>query len=333
MMKQTKYIKYTPHSALFLFALLSLAGCKNSEIVELNGYIEAEPTLVSSSQAGNLTHLTLSKGEWAKAGELLFTLEQENELAQVAEAKSTYQRLLSLIEDNLKGKRPEEKAALQAELDSAKASLKLSEIEVKRQADLIKSGYTSKSNLDTLIAQRDKNLAQVAEAESQIKLAALGIREDLLQASREEASMAQAQLAQAQWRLDQKNIKFDGTTKARVEDIFFRIGEWVPAGTPVMKLQTPELIKARFFVPEAQLSKIQLGQKIIIQCDGCSKPLSAKVSFISTQAEFTPPVIFSQENRERLVFMVEATPIPSDALKFKAGQPVQIHWETVEQKA
>jgi HlyD family secretion protein len=322
-----------------ILVIFTLTGCKKTEKLELNGYIEAEPTLVASSQSGMLTHLKISKGDWVKANQALCVLEQENEIAQVSEAKAKYDRLVAILEDNLKGKRPEERAALQAELDSAKASLKLSEIELKRQTNLIQSGYTSKSNLDTLTAQRDKNLAHVKEISAQIELAQLGVRQDLLQASQEEANMAQAQLAQAQWRLDQKNLVFHAANKARVEDIFFRIGEWVPAGSPIIKLQTVEQIKARFFVPEALLPKIKLGQNITLSCDGCpkesnkSKALFAKISFISNRAEFTPPVIFSQQTRERLVFMVEATPPIDQAIQFKGGQPIQIQWEYIEQES
>ncbi len=333
------YSKHTKISwatlSMALAIMLSLTGCKNSGELTLNGYIEAEPILVASSQSGALVNLTVSKGAWAKPGQLLFILEQENELAQVAEAKAKYQRLIAILEDNTKGKRPEERAALQAELNSAQASLTLSEIELKRQANLIKSGYTSKSNLDILTAQRDQNLAKLSEISAQIKLAALGIRENLLDASHEDVKMAKAQLAQAQWRLDQKNIKLLSPlgAQARIEDIFFRIGEWVPAGSPVIKLQDPHFIKVRFFIPEALLPKIKLGQKLRLSCDGCANRLSATVHFIASQAEFTPPVIFSQENRNRLVFMVEATPTPTQAIYFKAGQPIQIHLSYLEQEA
>lgn len=330
-MRHSKYLtKITLISTITMVAIFCLTGCKHREEFELNGYVEAEPVLVASSQSGTLTELHAAKGDWVKPEALLFNLEQVNELAQVAEAQATYQRLTAIVEDNIKGKRPEEMAALEAELDSAKASLKLSEIELKRQADLIKSGYTSKSNLDILTAQRDKNLALVSELNAQIKLAELGARQDLIEASKEEANAAKARLAQAQWRLDQKNLLLNTPHQARVEDIYFRLGEWVPAGTPVMKLQMLEFIKARFFVPEAMLPKIKLGQKIKILCDGCQQDFFATISFISDQVEFTPPVIFSEQNRERLVFMVEATPLSTEAVYLKAGQPIQIHWEHVE---
>lgn len=329
-MRHFKYLIQVTLITVVMAIGLVFAGCKDRENVELNGYIEAEPVLVASSQSGTLTQLHTIKGNWLEPKSKLFNLEQANELAQVAEAQATYQRLTAIVEDNLKGKRPEEMAALRAELDSAKASLKLSEVDLKRQADLIKSGYTSKSNLDSLTAQRDKNLALVAELNAQIKLAELGARQDLLQASKEEANASKARLAQAQWRLDQKNLVLNTPYKARVEDIYFRLGEWVPAGSPVVKLQMLEFIKARFFVPETMLPKITLGQKIRIVCDGCQQDIFANISFISDQVEFTPPVIFSEQNRERLVFMVEATPSPSHAMHLKAGQPIQIQWEQIK---
>lgn len=313
-----------------ILVMLVIKSCHQKELLEQNGYIESEPTLIASSQSGTLTTLNVSKGQWIQKGHPLFKLEQENEMAQLAEANAKYQRLQAILEDNTKGKRPEERDALRAELDAAKASLKLSEIEVKRQTNLIQSGYTSKSNLDTLIAQRDKNQAAVKEIMAQMDLAELGVRQDLLTASEADVKIAEAQMVQAKWRLDQKNMFFESATTARVEDIFFRLGEWVPSGHPVIKLQTPALIKARFFIPEAMLPKIKLGQQVTISCDGCPDNLTGAVSFISDRAEFTPPVIFSQQRRERLVFMIEALPTPKQAVFFKAGQPIQVHWQYIE---
>ena len=107
-------------------------------------------------------------------------------------------------------------------------------------------------------------------------------------------------------------------------DTFFRAGEWVAAGQPVVSLLPPGATKARFFVPESELGAIAIGQAVSVACDGCSAPVAARISFISTQAEYTPPVIYSNSQRARLVFMVEARPDPKDAARLRPGQPIDV---------
>jgi HlyD family secretion protein len=109
----------------------------------------------------------------------------------------------------------------------------------------------------------------------------------------------------------------------RVTDTLFARGDWVPSGAPVVSLLPPGNVKVRFFVPETQLGTVSVGQKVAVSCDGCA-PISATVSFIAPQAEYTPPVIYSKESRSKLVFLVEAKPAPEDALKLHPGQPVDV---------
>jgi HlyD family secretion protein len=101
-------------------------------------------------------------------------------------------------------------------------------------------------------------------------------------------------------------------------------GEWVPAGAPVVSVLPAANVKARFFVPETELGRVRVGQGVKLACDGCGAPIDAKVSFIATQAEFTPPVIYSKDSRAKLVFLVEARPSPADAVKLHPGQPVDV---------
>jgi HlyD family secretion protein len=104
----------------------------------------------------------------------------------------------------------------------------------------------------------------------------------------------------------------------------YRSGEWVPAGSPVVRMLPPENIKVRFFVPEAVLSSLSLGHKVAIRCDSCAADISASIRYISNQAEYTPPIIYSNDTRSKFVFMVEARPQPADAVKLHPGQPVQV---------
>ena len=133
---------------------------------------------------------------------------------------------------------------------------------------------------------------------------------------------AQARLDSAQTRLGRR--KMVSPVAGSVQQIYYRQGELVPAGRPVLSLLPPGNIKVRFFVPETMLPKVSLGDAVIIHCDGCEADVPAKVTFISRSAEFTPPVIYSRGSREKLVFMVEAWPAPADAARLRPGLPVDV---------
>jgi HlyD family secretion protein len=110
----------------------------------------------------------------------------------------------------------------------------------------------------------------------------------------------------------------------RVFDTPFRVGEWVAAGNPVVRMLPPGNVKVRAFVPEAIVGSLAPGRKVAIRCDGCPADVPATLSYVSTDAEFTPPVIYSNETRGKLVFMIEARPAPDAATKLNPGQPVSV---------
>jgi HlyD family secretion protein len=131
---------------------------------------------------------------------------------------------------------------------------------------------------------------------------------------------AEARLNSARTRLDRR--KLVSPVAGTVQEIYFRVGEMVPAGRPIVSLLPPENVRVRFFVPQAVLPQVHIGDRITITCDGCAQGMVARVNFISAQAEFTPPIIYSREERTRLVFRIEAMPEkPADV---RVGQPVSI---------
>jgi len=134
----------------------------------------------------------------------------------------------------------------------------------------------------------------------------------------------EAAVAKADWDLAQK--RQSAPQAGSVFDTLYRAGEWVPAGRPVISLLTPAGIKVRAFVPQTRLGAIQVGNPVRVSVDGVSEPFSGKISFISPQAEYTPPVIYSQESRTKLVFMVEVTFDPATAAKLHPGQPVDVQF-------
>ena len=131
---------------------------------------------------------------------------------------------------------------------------------------------------------------------------------------------AEARLNSARTRLARRQVK--SPAAGTVEQVYYRPGETVPAGRPVLALLPPGNLKIRYFVPQAKLPTIKIGDTVQVACDGCAQGLTAQVSFIARSAEYTPPVIFSQEERAKLVFLIEARPAQPD--KLRVGQPVTV---------
>jgi HlyD family secretion protein len=131
---------------------------------------------------------------------------------------------------------------------------------------------------------------------------------------------AQARLNSARTRLERRHAV--SPVAGTVQEVYFRVGEMVQAGRPIVSLLPPENVRVRFFVPQATLPQVHVGDKIAVNCDGCAPGLTARVNFISAQAEFTPPVIYSLEERARLVFRIEA--IPEQPADLRVGQPISI---------
>jgi HlyD family secretion protein len=211
---------------------------------------------------------------------------------------------------------------VQAQLAQAKAQSVQASAELRRQEQLVAQGFVSASRLDDVRAAARQASARVAELEASLHVAMLPARSDERTAAAATTEAARKAVEQARWREDQ--MRQSAPVGARVADTFFRQGEWVGAGQPVVSLLPPGATKARFFVPEGELGAIAVGQPVSLQCDGCGAPIAARISFIATQAEYTPPVIYSNSQRARLVFMVEARPAAADEAKLRPGQPIDV---------
>ncbi len=300
----------------------AIAGCGNQTNGALQGYAEGEYLRAASPIAGQLARLHVARGAEVKTGEPLFALEQENEAAARRQAGEQLRQADAQYRNLLTGKRPEEIEALRAQLAQAEASLSLSESNLARQEELARAKFISKEAADTARSARDRDQGRVSELKAQLAAAKLAARPDEIRAASAAAAAAREALAQAEWRLEQKSLR--APRDGRVTDTLYVQGEWVPAGSPVVALLPPANIKIRFFVPEKILGSVKTGQAVSVRCDGCEKAISAHIVYISSQAEYTPPVIYSRENRAKLVFLVEARPEIADATKLHPGQPVEV---------
>lgn len=237
-----------------IFAALALAGCANSNDRVVQGWVEAELIFVSPDEQGRVETLKVREGDHVKKGDLLFTLDDDLQKADVVV------RNTSVIN-------------AQQAFDRAK--------------ELLKSAAGTQKTYD--------------DAEAALR-------------------QAKANLEWSQTRLARRSAHSPG--EGTVEQIYYRPGETVPAGRPVVALLPPGNLKVRSFVPQAVLPELKYGDTVGITCDGCDKDLTAKISFLARSAEFTPPVIYSTEERAKLVFLVEARPERPE--KFRVGQPVTV---------
>ncbi|NGZ08452.1 MAG: HlyD family efflux transporter periplasmic adaptor subunit [Nitrospira sp. LK70] len=308
-----------------LAAAVVQPGCGRSSSDQVQGYVEGEYIYVASPYAGALASLSVRRGEQVGAGDPLFALEQVSEQAVRDEAEKKLGQALANLDDAKKGKRPSEIESLRAQLKYAQAALRLSVQEVTRQEGLkAMPGAVVEMELDRARAMRDQNRQRVAELEADLNTALLGARADQVAAAEAEVRAKEAALVGAEWALAQKR---QAAPKAGfVFDTLYREGEWVAAGRPVVVLLPPDHIKVRAFVPETKVGTIKLGDVVKITIDGVQGTVQGKVGYISPRAEYTPPVIYSRENREKLVFMVEALFDRDTARNLHPGQPVDVRF-------
>lgn len=306
-----------------LALLLSSCGKIGGERADyFPGYAEAEYVRLATPIAGTLAKLYVSRGDRVEQDAPAFVLEQESERAQREEAAARVQRAQAQVANLEKGKRPDEIAAVRAQLKQAEAALALSSANLARQRKLVADKFISPAAIDEALTAYERDRARTAELRAQLRTAELGARQDEIDAAQQELKAAQAQLAQAAWRLDQKTQRIP--VKGEIADVLYREGEFVEAGSPVVSMLPPQNIKLRFFVPEPILGSLQLGQEVQAHCDGCPSVISARISYVSSSPEYTSPLIYSKENRASLVFMIEARPVPEQASLLHPGQPIEI---------
>jgi len=296
------------NAALACLLALSLTTCGEEEKNRFQGYVEGEYVYVATSEAGRLDKLMVNRGQTVEANMPLFELEHKNETAEVEQAKAQ-------LEDLKTGKRKEELDVLRDQLAQAITAGDLAATQVARDEKQYKVSAISKAQLDNSRSAYTSAKAHVEELRNQLKTGELPSRIEQIRA-------AEAALAQAEWKLSQKSAS--AAQAAFVFDTLFVEGEWVPAGTPVVSLLPPGNIKVRFFVPEETVGKLKAEQAATVHCDGCAKDVSVRITYISPEPEFTPPVIYSNETRSKLVFMIEARPKAEDATLLHPGQPVEV---------
>lgn len=307
--------------AALLAAALTAIGLGGAAAPEwLQGYGEGEYVLVAAGSEGELAKLYVARGDEVPAGAPLFALDPTELDARRKAAAAEFVMAEAELADLKKGERPPEIAALAARREQAIADRNYAATQVRRYQQLVRSNAAAQDRLDGVRAEHARHAARVAELEAELELAGLGARADRIAMAAARIEAAQAELA----RIDRQLAELApvAPSAGRIEDTFFRQGERVPTQRAVVSLLPPENLKLRLFVPEPLLPRFSNGTRLAWRCDGCPEGLTAAVSFVAAEAEFTPPVIYSVGSREKLVYMVEAR--PTGPCLPRPGQPVDV---------
>lgn len=307
----------------FLLCLLLFlpAACSSEDENLVNGYVEGTYIYVSPYSGGILDGMDVSKGDVVKPGDRLFVVDREIWDANVQQASLELGKAYANYADLSKGKRRQELDVILKQKTQAEAQLANAEKEYKRARNLVKTNIVSRSDYDRKLSDFESAKARVEELEASLETAMLAAREDELEAARKDIEIAGQNLARV--RRQAENNTVYSKVGGQVENTYFRLGEYVSAGTPVLSILPPENVKVRFFVSEKTMPKIRLKLPVTVKCDGCGQGLPAKVSFVSPKAEFTPPVIYSVESRKKLVFMIEAV-FDDKTQNLRPGLPVSV---------
>jgi HlyD family secretion protein len=267
---------------LILSLALLAVACGRETPTLLQGYGEADYIYLSSQDAGVVGELFVREGDAVEAGARVFRLDPER-LAYGAESAAL------------------QRSAATAAVRTAQAQATLAQRNYARSAQLAERGFYSRARLDADRAALDVANAQLAQA-------------------RRQAAAAGAETGLAEERLG--DLAGTAPRAGTIEQIYHRTGEVVSAGQPIAALLAPENMKVRFFAPEAMLVQLPVGARVLVSCDGCERPVEARVSFVAREPQFTPPVIYSLDQRDKLVFLVEAR--FDAATPIRPGMPVDV---------
>ncbi|HMK89417.1 MAG TPA: HlyD family efflux transporter periplasmic adaptor subunit [Methylocystis sp.] len=312
--------------ALALFVGFEIFRNRGSDGGAFLGYVEGDLLYIAPIEGERLASLSVEVGDAVQAGAPLFSMETPLLDAQRNEAAARIAQMEAQLE-NLRAalNRPQQVAVLEAAVERAEAELKLSQQNFQRQKALYAVRDIAKATLDNAQMALSRDEAALAEAKRQVEAALLTGRSQEIEGAEAALRQARAQLSQLDIRIARQKNNV-APASGVVQDVFFRKGESVNAGQPVLSLLPPENRKARFYVPQARLEAVRLGQRVKVLCDGCAADLSARIFYIAGREEFTPPVIFSDQEREKLVFKIEAR-MEGAARELPLGLPLRIRLE------
>jgi HlyD family secretion protein len=284
--------------------IASLMSCPAPSPALAVGYVEGEHVMLAPTETAQLLTLNVKRGDKVTPGMALGALEDADARIAVAETKAALAQAEAQMANLQEGRRPEEINVLEAALNSATAEVTEAERVAWRLSGLSKRGISSQADLDQAVTKLNLARTKVAQAQSNLAVARLPARTQEIAAARQQMKRAQASESAAEWRLSKRQLV--SPSLGVVSDIIRNPGDIAGPQAPVLDILPDGAVKIRLYFRESEMSKLALGTLLNIQCDGCAPGLEATVSYVSDTPEFTPPVIYSLENRQKLVFLVEA---------------------------
>ncbi len=285
------------------------------------GYVEGDFVLLAPIEVAQVQTVSVKRGDRVAAGATLATLEDADARIAVAQAQAALAGAEAQLADLKVGKRPEEIAVLEAAVRSARAQADEAGRVLDRTRDLAKRGIATQAQLDEATTTLEVAEASIGQSEANLAVGKLPARPEAIKAADNAVKQARAALDQAKWRLSKRTLT--APAAGRVNDVIRDPGDTAGPSAPVVSMLPDGAVKLAVYVPEAAFSSIRTGSELAVRCDGCGSGLKARVSYVSPDPEFTPPVIYSLENRQKLVYLVEARP-EGDAGPLQPGQIVDV---------
>ena len=285
-----------------------------------NGYVEDDYVYAAAPTPGTIASIGVREGDAVSAGQVLFVLDSTQQQSQFDAATARANAAQATLQNLQTGSRQDEIDVIQASLNKAQSDLTLATTNLARTQDLFDRGLTPISQLDASKATAKAAQAAVDQLAAQLKVAQLPARDAQQVAAEASLRAAQADADTAKAALADRSVK--APEAGRIERLFFKSGEVAAAGVPVLSMSGADAVKVKFYVNEAERGRFALGQAVSVSCDGCADGLTAKIDYFASDPEFTPPIIYSRDQRSRLVFLVEAVMAEQNGVL--PGQPVTI---------
>ncbi|MCW5719523.1 MAG: HlyD family efflux transporter periplasmic adaptor subunit [Devosia sp.] len=303
----------------WLMAMVMAVFSPAAPPVGYTGYIEANYVHVASVSPGRITRIVAAEGQVVETGDLLVVLDASQQTALLLAAEARVAAARATLENLATGSRSEELDVIRASLGKAEADLTLARTNLARSEQLEKAGTVSAAKVEL-----DRNAVATAEAQvnqlrAQLTVAELPARSAQQVAAEANLAAAEADAQRARLDLDERQVH--APIAGVIERFYYSAGEVAAIGTPLASILPAQALEARFFVPEAARSSLAMGQSVTVTCDGCAD-LAATVTHIASEPQTTPPVIYSSEERSRLVYLVEAR--IEGATTVQPGQPVTV---------
>ncbi len=285
-----------------------------------NGYIEGDYVYAAAATAGRITDIGVTEGASVTEGTILFRLDATQQEAALRAAEAQVAQAQATLENLQTGSREAETEVIRAELARAETELELAQSRLARSEQLFERGSIAQARVDDDQAATDSAAAHVAELRAQLAVAELPARAAQVVAAEAALEAARAEADRARSALEDQVVTSPDT--GLVDRVFFDNGEVAGAGTPVVAILPPDGLTALFFIPQDDRSAYRPGDRMAVTCDGCGEGLTATITRLASTPQYTPPIIYSQEERARLVFRAEADLSSGSGLL--PGQPISV---------